>query len=58
MKIVLASLTLAALLVASASATYAKPVPGDVIVNGQVIGTDPDAGIRALMARDAYGSQY
>jgi len=58
MKTLLASLSLAALLLTSASATYAKPAPADVVVNGQVIGHDPDPGVRSLLARDPYAARY
>ncbi len=59
MKSLLASVTLAALLAVSASAAYAKPVQSnDVIVNGQVVGHDPDANIRSYLLRDTHGADY
>jgi hypothetical protein len=59
MKSILASATLAALLAVSATNAYAKPIQGnDVVVNGKVVGHDPDANIRGYMPRDTNGADY
>lgn len=59
MKTLLSSLTAITLLVASASLTQAAaPSSHDVVVNGKVIGHDPDANVRALIARDAFAAEW
>jgi hypothetical protein len=35
-----------------------NPIADEVIVNGRVIGADPDANIRLELRRDAYQSDY
>ena len=55
MKALITSIALASFFVVSASAVSAKPAPtGLVIVNGQVVGQDPDANIRGALMRDTY----
>ena len=52
MKTLITTIALAAFLVASASVNAAPTSGGLVIVNGQVVGQDPDANIRAQLMRE------
>ena len=55
MKTLVTTLTLAALVVASTFATAAPRKGSDlVIVNGQVVGQDPDPNIRAALTKESY----
>ena len=55
MKTLITSIALVSVLVASATTGSAKPASTDlVIVNGQLVGQDPDANIRGALMRDPY----
>jgi len=55
MKSLITLAALAAFAVTSVSANAASPKSGDlVIVNGKVVGQDPDANIRGSLAKDPY----
>lgn len=54
MKTILASLALVTLVVSTASAATHKFTNDQVIVNGQVVGQDPDQNIRGWLMRNPY----
>lgn len=54
MKTLITTLALAAFVVASAAAIAAPVSSTQVIVNGKVVGQDPDANIRGALMRDPY----
>jgi hypothetical protein len=56
MKTILASLAFVTLVVSTASAATHKFTSDQVIVNGQVVGQDPDANIRGYLMRNPYAA--
>jgi hypothetical protein len=53
MKTLIAWLTLAAALMAAPAFTRLAFADNEVIVNGKVVGADPDANVRLQLRRDA-----
>jgi len=53
MKTLIAWLILAATLIAAPAFTRLAFADNDVIVNGKVVGADPDANVRLQLRRDA-----
>jgi hypothetical protein len=53
MKTLVTSIALAALVATSGLATAAPPMSHQVIVNGQVVGADPDAFIRGALIKES-----
>lgn len=56
MKTILTALAFATLVVSTASAATHKFNSDQVIVNGQVVGQDPDANIRGYLMRNPYAA--
>jgi hypothetical protein len=54
MKTILTTLAFVTLVVSTASAATQKFSTDQVIVNGQVVGQDPDANIRGALMRNPY----
>jgi len=54
MKTILTTLAFVTLVVSTASAATQKFSTDQVIVNGQVVGQDPDANIRGWLMRNPY----
>jgi hypothetical protein len=54
MKTILTTLAFVTLVVSAASAATQKFSTDQVIVNGQVVGQDPDANIRGWLMRNPY----